>query len=91
MEPKEGDLYEVSGVDENVLGQHAIYDLDKWLSDDSDWDSASRGNFLTPGETLVFLGEIRPGVDHATEFGLFLTRFGKCWVAFGGCHVAKNG
>lgn len=85
MEPKNGDLYEVVSWDEGTIGSHAIYDLNKWLSDDSDWDTASKGNYLTPGETLIFLGDVRPGVDHATEFGLFFTRFGRCWVAFAGC------
>lgn len=85
MELKEGSLFEVSSGDENYIGQHAILDIKKWMSDDEDWDTASRGNHLEPGEVLVFLGEVHPGPDHAAEFGHFMTRFGPRWVAFGGC------
>jgi len=87
MKYSNGTLFEIINDVDNpdYEGAHLIYDLKKWMSDDSDWESASKGKFLSPEETIIFLGEIGSGPDHDSEFGLFFTRHGSGWVAFNLC------
>lgn len=89
---KDGSLYAISYDTEDCLGAYVIKDMEKWVSEDEDWESGAYSEALENDERVVALGEFRvvelkdpDGNLRKNSFGFFLTRFGVGWISLAMC------